>query len=55
MGGFDETARLAAFALRVGTPGGASVQPYIRMAVSRDFITASQVVITPQAGLGPVL
>jgi hypothetical protein len=52
--GFDEAAQSAAFALRVGASGGASVQPYLRMAVSRDFVTASQVVITPQAGLGLV-
>lgn len=52
--GFDEAAQSAAFALRVGASGGASVQPYIRMAVSRDFVATSQVVITPQAGLGLV-
>ncbi len=52
LGAFDETAQQSAFALHASASGGTSVQPYLRMSASRDFVSATQVVWTPQISLG---
>jgi outer membrane autotransporter protein len=52
MGGFSETAADPAFAVTAPASGGFSAQPFLRMAVSESFVTASQVVFTPAASLG---
>jgi outer membrane autotransporter protein len=51
-GALDESAHVAAFAVRGDASQGTSVRPYLRLAVAKSFFTASQIVITPQASLG---
>jgi hypothetical protein len=52
-GTYDETARLAAFALKARNGSNGSLAPYARMAVSRDFMAPQGVTVTPlvQAGV----
>jgi hypothetical protein len=52
-GTYDETARLAAFALKARNGSDGSLAPYARMAVSQDFMAPQQVTLTPllQAGV----
>jgi hypothetical protein len=52
LGRFSESARQTAFALSGAESSGTSVRPYLRLAVSRAFVTAARVVWTPQLGLG---
>ncbi len=47
-----ESAPNRAFAVTAGSSGGGSLRPYLRMEVARSFITASQLIFTPQASLG---
>jgi hypothetical protein len=51
-GALDETARDQAFAVQADASGATSVQPFIHVALRQRFVTASQVVVTPQVDLG---
>ncbi|HUW79709.1 MAG TPA: autotransporter outer membrane beta-barrel domain-containing protein, partial [Acidocella sp.] len=51
-GAFDETARQTAFVVGTAASGGTSLRPYIKLAISRSFVTASRLVVTPQISLG---
>lgn len=51
-GRFSESAQQSAFALSAPAASGSGATPYLRLAVSRDYVSASQVVWTPQLGLG---
>jgi len=52
MGGFNEMTADPAFAVNGAASGGFTAQPYMRMTVQKNFVTASQVVFTPAASLG---
>jgi uncharacterized protein with beta-barrel porin domain len=49
--GFAETARQAAFALSDRGSNSTSVQPYATLQVSKHFVAARQIMITPSASL----
>ncbi len=51
-GALDETARDAAFAVQTDASGATSVQPFVHLVVRQGFVTASRIVVTPQASLG---
>jgi hypothetical protein len=52
LGRFSESAQQAAFALSGAAGSASSVTPYLRLAVSRSYVSAARVVWTPQLGLG---
>jgi hypothetical protein len=51
-GALDETSATQAFALHVAAASGTTIAPYLRMTVQKNFITASNLVITPDVSLG---
>jgi len=51
-GGFAESAHIRQFAVAGSSSGGTTLRPYLRMAVSENFVTASGITITPAASLG---
>jgi uncharacterized protein with beta-barrel porin domain len=54
MGSFSESAPLTAFALHANASGGTGVEPFLRLSISRPFVTVSQLTVTPQLSLGLV-
>ncbi|WP_284257177.1 autotransporter outer membrane beta-barrel domain-containing protein [Acidocella aquatica] len=52
LGRFSERAQQGAFALTGPATSGTSIKPYLRLAVSHDYVSAAHVVWTPQLGLG---
>jgi hypothetical protein len=51
-GRLNESAANTAFALSAAPASGTSVAPYLRVTAAKRFITASQLVITPDFSLG---
>jgi hypothetical protein len=51
-GRLDETSATQAFALNVAAASGTTIAPYLRMSVQKSFVTASNLVITPELTLG---
>ncbi|HYP62837.1 MAG TPA: hypothetical protein VEQ16_03060, partial [Acidocella sp.] len=51
-GRLDETSATQAFALNVAAASGTTIALYLRMSVQKNFITASNLVITPDLTLG---
>jgi hypothetical protein len=51
-GALNEASATSAFALNVAAASGTTVAPYLRLDVTKTFITASNLVITPDVSLG---
>jgi hypothetical protein len=53
-GGFNETAsrRLAAFTVTGAASSATSVQPFVNLDITKNFITPSQIIVTPDAQIG---
>ena len=51
-GRLDETSATQAYALNVAGASGTTIAPYLRMSVQKSFVTASNLVITPDVSLG---
>ncbi len=53
-GGFTETGAgyVPYFAVSGSSPDYTSVQPFVKLGISRDFVTQSNIVITPTASIG---
>ncbi len=51
-GALDEASATQAFAVKVAEASGTTVAPYLRLRVTRNFVTASNLVIAPDVSLG---